>query len=156
MSFIKIVLVTELVLAALIAGCQGEIKTETTGGPVITKTVSNQVEVTIEDLAFHPQEISISPGTRVVWKNLDSVTHTVTSFITTPDEDLVWHTFLGTIWDSGNLAPGESFSLVLTQPGQYDYVSVPYLLPKIKWGEYQTLYIRPTSDVSGTIIVLNE
>ena len=37
------------------------------------------VEVNIAKFAFSPQEITIAPGTKVVWTNRDDTPHTVTS-----------------------------------------------------------------------------
>ncbi len=163
---IKIFFTFGLILVVLVVGCQGENGTKTTqeptsttttetqtGEPTVTETTTSQVEIIIQNMAFSPPEISILVGTEVSWKNMDSVTHMVTSLVTDPDEDFVWHTFLGTIWDSGELAPGESFSAVFTLPGIYEYVSLPYLEPGIERVEFQTLYVRPRSDVTGTIIV---
>ncbi|MCK5577238.1 MAG: hypothetical protein KAI14_02875 [Dehalococcoidales bacterium] len=175
---VRILLVLGLILVVLSVGCQSETGTDTTQEPTSTTTTETQtgptstgttdtqtteptgtetttsrVEIIIQNLAFSPEEISILPGTEVRWTNMDSVAHTVTSFVTDPDEDFVWHTFLGTIWDSGELAPGESFSVVFTVPGIYSYISTPYLQPGIELVEFQTLYVRPVSAVSGVIVV---
>ncbi|KAF9309032.1 hypothetical protein BG003_010286 [Podila horticola] len=44
-----------------------------------------------------PQVVHINPGDEVIWTNNDSVAHTVTADVST-------------VFDSGNLAPGKSFS----------------------------------------------
>ena len=45
----------------------------TAAGPAPT------VEVTIAKFVYEPKEITIAPGTRVVWTNRDETPHTVTS-----------------------------------------------------------------------------
>jgi len=50
--------------------------------PVIFATAAEpapSVEVTIAKFAFSPKEITIAPGTKVVWTNQDETPHTVTS-----------------------------------------------------------------------------
>jgi len=37
------------------------------------------VEVNIAKFAFSPQEITVAPGTKVIWTNRDDTPHTVTS-----------------------------------------------------------------------------
>jgi plastocyanin len=63
--------------------------------------------VRIVDFAFRPRTLQISRGTRVRWVNRGSVAHTTTS-----DRDL---------WDSGRLAPGDSFSRVFRRSGTFRY-----------------------------------
>ena len=52
----------------------------------------------------------------IVWINADAVPHTVTS-----DDGL---------WDSGDVAPGQSYSLILDKPGTYGYHCMhhPYMI----------------------------
>jgi hypothetical protein len=54
--------------------------------------------VKIVDFRFRPRRIEVSRGTRVSWRNRGDVAHTTTS-----RTDL---------WDSGSLAPGDTFSRV--------------------------------------------
>lgn len=60
---------------------------------------------------FSPQTIHVTPGTTITWVNQDSISHTTTSDNMTLAES----------WDSGTLAPGQSFSKTFTQPGNYTY-----------------------------------
>ena len=64
--------------------------------------------VAIKDFHFLPQEVDIALGDTVTWTNNDAVTHTVTA-----DDH--------TLFDSGNLLTGESFSHTFTT-----VASVPY------------------------------
>lgn len=64
--------------------------------------------VRIVDFAFRPSRLEIPKGTRVRWVNRGDVSHTTTS---TTD-----------VWDSGTLAPGETFSRVFRRRGTFRYV----------------------------------
>jgi YVTN family beta-propeller protein len=65
------------------------------------------VNSSILAMAFSDPLITVKPGEAITWFNDDAIAHTVTS-----DQGL---------WDSGNIMPGKSCSLVLKQPGQYTY-----------------------------------
>jgi plastocyanin len=65
------------------------------------------IPVSIQSGAFNPSLVTINVGDTVTWTNTDSITHT-----TTPNTGL---------WDSGFVAPGESFSHTFTQAGTFDY-----------------------------------
>ena len=63
--------------------------------------------VGIEGMQFKPASVSVSKGDTVTWTNKDAVPHTVTA---------------AGKFESGNIAPGKSFSRVMEQPGEFDYV----------------------------------
>jgi len=65
--------------------------------------------VSIRDLTFDPMIITVSSGTTVTWYNNDTVDHTVTS------------TAGPASFDSGVMAPGDTFSFTFTEAGTYDY-----------------------------------
>ncbi len=65
------------------------------------------VRVRIVDFAFRPRRIEIAKGTRVRWRNAGTVSHTTTS--TTG------------LWDSGPLAPGETFRRTFRSRGTFRY-----------------------------------
>ena len=65
------------------------------------------VQVQIKGMNFHPDTVTVAPGTTVTWTNDDSFDHTTTS-----DAKL---------WDSGLLAPGKSFSHTFNKVGSYPY-----------------------------------
>ncbi len=56
-------------------------------------------DVTIRQIAFQPAALDAAPGDTVVWHNRDIVPHTVSA--------------ADHAWDSGNLPPDSSFSLVV-------------------------------------------
>jgi len=68
---------------------------------------SAEARVSIANFDFSPGRLTIPAGTTVVWRNNDSVVHTVTS--TTGD------------FDSGNLAFGETFQFTFNTPGSFNY-----------------------------------
>ncbi|MBI2042248.1 MAG: cupredoxin family copper-binding protein [Candidatus Nealsonbacteria bacterium] len=63
--------------------------------------------ILIKNFAFNPAKITIKMGTEVVWRNEDSVPHTVTA---------------EGIFDSRILQNGESFGYKFDSPGTFDYI----------------------------------
>ena len=61
----------------------------------------------IESMAFAPSTITLKRGEKVVWRNADLVPHTATA---------------AGRFDSGNIAPGKSWTYTAGEPGRYDYV----------------------------------
>lgn len=94
-------------VALAVGACGGGDGTDTTTGGGDTPT-SGSNEVVMQSISFQPGEITVEVGDEVTWTNEDGVTHTATS------ED--------TLWDSGDLASGESFSHTFDEPGTYSYV----------------------------------
>lgn len=74
-----------------------------TGG----KTETGAVAIVIKDFAFTPASIEVPAGTVITFNNQDSTAHTATA------QD-------GS-FNSGNLNPGESYSITLDKPGTYVY-----------------------------------
>jgi plastocyanin len=63
--------------------------------------------ISISNFAFAPATITVKPGQAITFTNGDPVTHTSTS--------------VAGGWDSGDIAPGGSFTTTLQQPGTYAY-----------------------------------
>lgn len=63
--------------------------------------------VRIVNFAFSPSMLSVRVGTRVTFTNRDMVTHTVTAD--------------GGLFNSGNLASGQSFSFTFMSRGTFTY-----------------------------------
>lgn len=74
--------------------------------------------VSIEDFAFSPASLTVVEGTTVVWTNLDSASHTVTSG--TPDEEP------GAIFDSENLGQNDSTEVTFNDVGLFPYYCRPH------------------------------
>jgi len=77
------------------------------------------VSVEIKNFIFDPDAITVPVGTTVIWTNLDSTPHTVTS--------------ISGIFDSGVMDQGENFSYTFHDPGTYDYYCLihPYMKAKV-------------------------
>jgi|SRR5579884_1151441 len=90
-------------------------------GPQATASEAETTRVVIDNFAYSPREITVAPGTRVLWVNRDDVPHTVTC---TPKPKA---------FDSGALDGEESFSFVFQTPGTYDYFCAlhPHMTGKI-------------------------
>ena len=75
------------------------------GGYALGQPSGNAVD--IRDFSYQPGTLTVAAGTTVTWTNDGNVPHTVTSNERT--------------FDSGDIAPGGSFSYTFTQPGSYPY-----------------------------------
>ena len=95
----------------------GQLRTEASPAARPTTTVA----VAIQDNAFQPPTISVQPGSTVRWTNNGSHNHTVTA----QDNS----------WDSGDIAPGATYSATFQRPGTYAY------------------YCRHHAGMQGTIVV---
>jgi plastocyanin len=62
-------------------------------------------DVAIYDFGYNPDEITVPAGTTICWTNTGQIPHTVTSGL----------------FDSGDLAPGDTFAYTFTDPGTYAY-----------------------------------
>ncbi len=77
-----------------------------TGGSAGTQT-PGALAVSMGSSSFSPRTATISSGTKVTWTNTDSTSHTVSAD--------------NASYNSGTLAPGQSYSLVFTTKGEYNY-----------------------------------
>ena len=73
-----------------------------------TPVISDEERVTVEmrDYEFFPAKPTLNAGTEVTWVNRDSAPHNA----------------VADVFDSGTLKGGDSWSVVLDQPGTYSYV----------------------------------
>jgi plastocyanin len=79
-----------------------------------------QAVVFIRNFAFFPDTIRIRAGTRVTWVNCESSEvepHTSTANASTANADT---------WNSGPIAPGESFAQTFTAAGTSGYFCIPH------------------------------
>ena len=72
-----------------------------------TSGAVTRVRVRIVDFRFRPASITIDRGTVVKWKNRGGTSHTTTSN--------------DGVWDSGMLAPGDTFARRFRRPGTFAY-----------------------------------
>jgi plastocyanin len=68
--------------------------------------------VNMQGLSFAPVTVHVGPGATVLWTNSSPLAHTVTA------DDAAF--------DSGNLDPGATFSMVFDSPGTYQYFCQPH------------------------------
>lgn len=105
------VLLAVLPLSLVLASC-GSSSTYTgdSGNASATGTTegaSTATEITMKNIHFVPNDITVAVGTTVTWTNEDAVAHNVTS-----DDGL---------FESGNITKGETFSYTFDKPGTYSY-----------------------------------
>ncbi|MFA5107700.1 MAG: cupredoxin family copper-binding protein [Patescibacteria group bacterium] len=123
----KKTLIIAILLAAVVvtigAACGNSSKSTTNTNTTNTGTSNSNAttgnSVTISNFAFSPATLTVTAGTAVTWVNNDSVTHTVTA----------------SAFNSGDLAPGQTYTFTFSTPGTYAY----------------SCSIHPT--MTGTIIV---
>jgi plastocyanin len=80
---------------------------ERAGSPTLRRAERATARVRIVDFRFRPGTIEVARRTRVRWTNQGGVSHTSTS--------------TNGMWDSGTLAPGDSFSRVFRRAGTFTY-----------------------------------
>lgn len=83
--------------------------------------------ISVQDNFFEPEELEISAGDTVTWVNDGGLVHTSTldPEIAREPENAVLPDGAET-WDSGDLEPGDEFSVTLEVPGEYVYFCRPH------------------------------
>jgi plastocyanin len=99
-------LVALLTVGLVVAGCGSS----SGGGGSATNTAPAAPNtITINNFAFSPSTLTVSPGAKVTVKNADSATHTLTA----SDKS----------FDTGSIATGASKTFTApTKPGKYSYI----------------------------------
>jgi plastocyanin len=113
----KGVLTVVMIFSFAISSCK---KDNTSTSSNNNKTLSAN-EVSIKDMAFSPSSLTVSAGTTVKFTNNDGVTHTVTSNTS--------------VFDSGSLSAGNTYSFTFSTAGTYPY------------------YCKIHTSMTGTIVV---
>jgi len=75
-------------------------------GPTVTANIPVGASA-LRTMAFGANPLVVSVGTTVVWQNNDTIAHTSTSNLSG--------------WNSGTIAPGQSFRFTFTSPGTFTY-----------------------------------
>ena len=118
MYVIPLSAIAVLAFAAIAAAQPAVVPADTTTTPAesITPDPNSTTTVEIRNNAFIPDQLNVAPGTTVTFVNRDDVPHTATS-----DNKL---------FDSGELAPGASYPVVLDGAGTVTYRC--YLHPEMR------------------------
>jgi plastocyanin len=128
-----------MLLISASLGCTPSVTTTTTGGTnqsVSTSQFPGKVwHISIQDTGFDPPKISLSQGDTVAWKNEDDKTHTITSWHMYQVEDGTLYADIGTVWNSGDIKPGDTFSRTFYDAGDFQYLSFPMYLYTIFQGQ---------------------
>ena len=74
---------------------------------VEAEEANNEVTVTIKNFVFEPALIKVSAGDTLVFVNEDTAPHTATD--------------VGGVFDTGNIASGESGRITIADAGTYEY-----------------------------------
>ena len=118
-------LAVPIVALVVLAACGGSSSGSSGGGGATASTPpaasagsagSGGSSVTIQNFAFTPPTLTVAKGAKVTWTNKDSVPHDVTS--TDGPSTSATKTSLFT---SGSMGTGQSFSFTFTKPGKYFY-----------------------------------
>ena len=101
--------------ALVVSGCSSAAPSSTTpaasttpasgGAQGSSTTAPAAIAVNIANFAFAPADVTVKVGQTVTWTNNDQMAHTVT----------------GSTFDSGQIAPGATFSFTFAKAGTYDY-----------------------------------
>lgn len=112
-------LARRMVLRALLRAGTTLVMIVVAGRPV---AAAETVRIGIDNFAFAPAELSVTPGTTVIWTNHDDIPHTVTS--------------TDGAFKSHALDTGDSFSFTFEKPGSYRYFCSlhPHMVGTIKVG----------------------
>lgn len=105
---------TVLIAVVALAACGSS------GGNPATSSRPPGDRVELKLVAYRPDRLTVTPGTKVTWTQRDPGVHTVTAG--TVDQGAAGVTVApdGT-YDSGNLTTGESYSHTFSEPGTYRY-----------------------------------
>jgi plastocyanin len=123
MKKLLVLLIACLALTLTFAACGGDDDDDGGGGSSSTSTEQTDgggtpppkagatETVDMKDIKFVPQDVTVKAGTTVTWTNSDQVPHTVTK-----------EGGPGAEFDSGNVAPGDTFEQTFDAKGEIDYV----------------------------------
>jgi len=108
----KITVATLAIAVALALFAIVEISEHVSASRIDASTATPRlITVAIRDYTFEPVPVTVHSGDTVEWKNYYSVPHTVTEDggATAP------------VFDSGNIAPGETWRYLVQKQGTYQY-----------------------------------
>jgi plastocyanin len=103
---------------------------------------------------FDPIGLLVRPGQTIRWTNIDpGNSHTSTAYHPQNDNHVLRIPDAAASWNSDYLLPNESFSVVLTAEGVYDYYCIPHehagMVGRIIAGRRAGPGMRPLPDVQA-------
>ena len=115
-------------LVVAVAAAASPAAPTTAPAPHASRASDATVTIRMTDgLQFRPARVSVRRGTRVTWKNVGSVAHTITSIRAKATNKAYARVPAGArAWDSGFVGGGRSYSRVLRIPGVYRYFCIPH------------------------------
>jgi len=84
--------------------------------------------VEMVEMRYEPADLTIRSGTTVTWTNESDFVHTVTTNSALLQDGSLVSSPAGEEFDSGNIAPGASWSHTFATPGEYRYACIPHEL----------------------------
>ncbi len=99
---------------------------------------------------FTPSILHISPGDTITWTNNDNVNHTVTSGMPYANQR-------GTIFDSGTILPGKTYSFTFYDPGTYIYSDKVdrWMVGKVIVGSQPSPAVPEFGTISGLVVLVS-
>ncbi|MBS1302889.1 plastocyanin/azurin family copper-binding protein [Loktanella sp. SALINAS62] len=102
-----------------------------TTGPVVDSAAPMGVDDTVQmtsNLQFSPNAITVNSGDTVAFQNISTFVHTVsTEADTAAESQLIRLPSGAAAFNSGEVAPGETWTYTFGTPGTYTYISEPHL-----------------------------
>ena len=111
-----VVIVALFALAAVAAACGSSSSSSTTTPTTPAGTGGKGASVSIQNFAFTPKTLTVSPGTTVTWTNNDSTPHNVIS-----TKGLSLNSTTTSVFASSTLSQGQTFSFTFSAKGVYFY-----------------------------------
>jgi plastocyanin len=108
-SMLAIVL---LLVVVMVTSCSSGGSGQTAVSTTIPVSAGGEARVALQGFKFVPAELTVKSGTTVIWENQDAAGHTITSGTRGNPS---------TLFDSGNVAGGKTFSFKFGEPGVYPY-----------------------------------
>jgi plastocyanin len=109
----RALLIVIVAISVAMAGCMAYPQPPWPGTTMVTPVPGGNT-VSIQNFAFIPPTMTVSPGTTVTWVNQDTVDHQVIN-------DASGSNAAGAIFESPVLSNGASYSFTFTNPGIYPY-----------------------------------
>ena len=104
------------VLTALVLSLSAVLALEAANRAGVVSTAPQVHTVLIEGMRYQPEGLTVAPGDTVVWVNRDMVPHTATS--------------AAARFDSGEIAPGKTWTHTVRATGEFDYLCTYHPLMK--------------------------